>query len=90
MTGATSQTPLTAIASSPRPCGPGIGKLDEAQLERYGLPVWKTDSDVAAALGVSEKELRFFACHRSVEKVCHYVRFAIPKRSGGERIIMAP
>jgi len=63
---------------------------DEEQLRRYGLPVWKTEADVAAALGISVGELRFFSIHRSKERVRHYVTFAIPKRSGGERLILAP
>jgi RNA-directed DNA polymerase len=63
---------------------------DEAQLQRYGLPVWKTEADVALALGVSVGELRFFSIHRDKERVRHYVTFAIPKRAGGERLILAP
>jgi RNA-directed DNA polymerase len=64
--------------------------IDAEQLERYGLPVWRTEADVAAALGISEKKLRHYAIHRQRERVSHYVSFAIPKRSGGERVIMAP
>lgn len=64
--------------------------IDEAQLQRYGLPVWKTESDVAAALGITEKRLRHYAIHRQRERVLHYVTFAIPKRQGGERLILAP
>jgi len=30
---------------------------DEDQLNRYGLPLWKTEEDVANALGISLKEL---------------------------------
>jgi RNA-directed DNA polymerase len=63
---------------------------DEEQLTRYGLPLWKTEADVATALGVSVGELRFFSIHRDKERVRHYVSFAIPKRSGGERLIHAP
>jgi hypothetical protein len=63
---------------------------DEEQLERYGLPVWKTEAEVAAALGISVGELRFFSIHREKERVRHYVTFAVPKRSGGERLILAP
>jgi RNA-directed DNA polymerase len=65
-------------------------KTDAAQLQRYGLPVWATEDDVAAALGISVKRLRHYSIHRPRERVSHYVSFAIPKRSGGERIIMAP
>jgi retron-type reverse transcriptase len=63
---------------------------DEEQLERYGLPVWRTEEDVANTLGISLKELHFFAIHREREQQPHYVVFSIPKRSGGKRLIMAP
>jgi RNA-directed DNA polymerase len=63
---------------------------DEAQLQRYGLPVWKTEADVAAALSVSLGQLCHLSQHRHRETAPHYVAFAIPKRSGGERLIFAP
>lgn len=63
---------------------------DEAQLLRYGLPVWKTEEDLAAALSLSPGTLRHLSQHRHRETVAHYVTFAIPKRSGGERLIHAP
>jgi RNA-directed DNA polymerase len=63
---------------------------DEAQLQRYKLPVWKTEEDVAAALSLSIGRLRHMSQHRYRETVPHYVTFAIPKRSGGERLIHAP
>ncbi len=63
---------------------------DEEQLARHNLPAWKTEEDVAAALGVSLRELRHYSIHRDDERVVHYTTFAIPKRSGGERVIMAP
>lgn len=65
-------------------------KTDEAQLARYGLPLWRSEDDVAQALGLTVKRLRHFAIHRQRERVCHYVSFAIPKRKGGERLILAP
>lgn len=64
--------------------------LDEEQLQRLGLPLWRTEQEVAAALGLTLGQLRHFSIHREKEKVPHYVTFAIPKRSGGERLIMAP
>jgi len=64
--------------------------IDEAQLDRYGLPLWRTEADVARALDVSLKTLRHFSMHSAQERAPHYVTFAIPKRSGGERLIMAP
>lgn len=63
---------------------------DEDQLNRHGLPIWKTEEDLAGALGISQKELWFFAIHRERERQPHYVTFSIPKRSGGKRLIMAP
>ena len=63
---------------------------DEDQLKRFNLPVWKTEGDVANALGISLRELWFFSIHREKERQPHYVTFAIPKRSGGKRLIMAP
>lgn len=63
---------------------------DEEQLNRYGLPVWKDETDLAAALDISVGKLRFFSIHREKERAPHYITFAIPKRSGGERLIMAP
>jgi len=63
---------------------------DEEQLARYGLPVWKTEKALSKALGVPVGELRSFSIHRERERADHYVTFAIPKRSGGERLIMAP
>jgi len=63
---------------------------DEKQLTRYGLPVWKAEEDIAKALGISLRELWYFSIHREREQQPHYVTFAIPKRSGATRLIMAP
>jgi RNA-directed DNA polymerase len=52
--------------------------------------VWRTEEDVAAALSISVGQLRHLSQHRHRETVPHYVTFAIPKRSGGERLIHAP
>ncbi len=63
---------------------------DEEQLARYGLPLWRTEEELAAALELSPGQLRSFAAHRQRERRPDYVTFALPKRSGGERLIMAP
>jgi RNA-directed DNA polymerase len=63
---------------------------DEAQLARHGLPLWRTEDDVAKALGIPLKQLRFFAIHREAALQSHYVTFTIPKRSGMPRMIVAP
>jgi len=63
---------------------------DEAQLQRYGLPLWKSESDIAQALDLTIGQLHHYSQHRHRETAPHYVTFAIPKRSGGERLIHAP
>jgi hypothetical protein len=63
---------------------------DAEQLVRYGLPVWNNEADVAQALEVSVASLRHFSMHRAQDRAPHYVTFAIAKRRGGERLIMAP
>ena len=63
---------------------------DEAQLTRHGLPLWRTENDVAEALGIPLKQLGFFAIHREAALHSHYVSFTIPKRTGQPRIIVAP
>ncbi len=63
---------------------------DEPQLARYGLPLWHTEAALAGALEVEVKTLRHFSTHSTKDRLTHYVTFAIPKRTGGERLIMAP
>jgi len=63
---------------------------DEAQLTRYGLPLWRDEAELAAGLSLTVDQLRHLSTHRLRERVPHYLAFAIPKRSGGERIIHAP
>ncbi|GFE83767.1 hypothetical protein GCM10011487_57670 [Steroidobacter agaridevorans] len=65
-------------------------RSDDDQLRRYDLPRWASEEDIANALGISVARMRYYSIHREKERVSHYVSFAIPKRSGGERIIMAP
>lgn len=65
-------------------------RSDDEQLRRYDLPMWKSEEDIAKALDIGVSRLRHYSIHREKERVAHYVSFAIPKRSGGERIIMAP
>ncbi len=63
---------------------------DQQQLQRYGLPVWKTEEDLAAALGLTLSQLHHYSIHRQRETSPHYVTFAVRKRSGGHRLIHAP
>ena len=59
-------------------------------LAEAGLPVLATASDLAAAIGITVGELRFLAYARKTSQKTHYVRFLIPKKAGGTRLISAP
>ena len=63
---------------------------DVEQLQRLGLPAWTDEGELAAALGLTIPALRHYSIHRQRETTVHYVVFAIPKRSGGHRLIHAP
>jgi hypothetical protein len=60
------------------------------KLRARGLPALETAQDVAKAIGVSVNELRFLAYQRRTALKTHYVRFCIPKKTGGMRLISAP
>jgi RNA-directed DNA polymerase len=63
---------------------------DAAKLERQGLPKLETPEVLAQALGLSVGQLRGLCYARVVYTRTNYVRFALPKKTGGERIISAP
>ena len=63
---------------------------DVAKLESLGLPVLHAPADVAEALGLSIPQLKWLAFHSEVVRKSHYVRFAVKKRSGGERVLSSP
>ncbi|MES2264959.1 MAG: reverse transcriptase family protein [Pseudomonadota bacterium] len=60
------------------------------KLARNALPAMHHAQDLAAAMGLTLQELRFLAFERRVSRISHYRRFAMPKKTGGERIISAP
>jgi retron-type reverse transcriptase len=63
---------------------------DEERLRGYGLPRYGTAEEMAAAMGITVGELRFLAFSRKTSTISHYVRFRLPKKTGGERLISAP
>lgn len=63
---------------------------DAKKLQEAGLPVIATAEELAKAIGVEVKALRFLAFHRRVSRISHYRRFLIPKKTGGHRLISAP
>src|SRR5688572_28156302 len=63
---------------------------DVERLGRQGLPVLSSASDVAQAMGVTIGTLRFLAFDRKTSRTTHYVKFVLPKKTGGKRKISAP
>ncbi len=60
------------------------------ELARRGLPVLASPADVALALGLTVKRLRWLAYHAEAATRSHYVYFEVPKRTGGMRLLAAP
>lgn len=63
---------------------------DAAKLSAIGVPILATPADVATALGLTISRLRWLAFHSEAATVTHYVRFNVPKKSGGVRQLAAP
>ncbi|MDY6783329.1 MAG: reverse transcriptase family protein [Cyanobacteriota bacterium] len=63
---------------------------DEERLQSRQLPILGNAEEIAAAMGISVGELRFLAFNRKTSKISHYIRFNIPKKTGGDRLISAP
>ncbi len=60
------------------------------KLQRLQLPLLATPADVATALNLAIPRLRWLAFHSEATTVTHYVRFQVPKKSGGMRELSAP
>jgi RNA-directed DNA polymerase len=60
------------------------------KLQAAKLPVLASPADVAQALGISISRLRWLAFHSDASEKIHYVRFTVPKKSGGVRELSAP
>jgi len=72
----------------------GLGEAhahaDGGRLAVLGLPTVSSAPELAAAMGLSVGALRFLAYAREVSRMTHYRRFAVAKKTGGERVISAP
>ncbi|MBV6624409.1 MAG: RNA-directed DNA polymerase [Rivularia sp. (in: Bacteria)] len=60
------------------------------RLRNNNLPLCNTAAEIAAAMGITVNKLRFLAFNRKTSTVSHYIRFKMPKKTGGERFISAP
>ncbi len=76
---------LWGIASAQREAG-----INAEKLQRLGLPLLASEQDLADLLGIALSRLRWFTFDKAAETTWHYVRYTIPKRSGGTRVILAP
>lgn len=63
---------------------------DESLLRKRGLPVFDDESSLASWLEIPLSRLRWYTYGKAASRVWHYVRYVAKKRSGGERIILAP
>ena len=63
---------------------------DVGRLETHSLPVMHTAADLAGAMGIGVRELRFLSYNRDVSRTSHYRQFELPKKTGGTRLISAP
>jgi len=64
--------------------------FDAERLQSYQLLPCNTAAEIAAAMEISVGQLRFLAFDRKTSRISHYIRFKIPKKTGGERLISAP
>lgn len=62
----------------------------EERAQENELPTLDKPKQLAEALDLDIKHLRWLTYHREVATQVHYERFTIPKRSGGTRAIWAP
>ncbi len=63
---------------------------NRAALEKNKLPYFENVEDLSKAMKVSVGTIRYFAFSKKTSAVNHYTRFAIPKKSGEQRLISAP
>ena len=65
-------------------------ETDLDKLARYDLPILESEKKLAQWLGIPLSGLRWFTHDKPADTVWHYVAYTIPKRNGGERLILAP
>ena len=63
---------------------------DEASLSAKGLPVVANLEKLAELMKLDPSELLWLSYERAASTIDHYIRFEIPKKSGGHRLISSP
>lgn len=70
--------------------GQRTAQTDMDKLRGQGLPLLKSEGELAEWLGISLPRLRWYTHDRPSDSAWHYTRRAVPKKSGGERVILSP
>lgn len=60
------------------------------RLATHGLPPLTSEAELAEWLLISPARLRWFTYDRPAEQAWHYTLHRVPKRRGGQRLILAP
>lgn len=63
---------------------------NDEMLTQLGLPRLTSFTDIATVLNLEPQQLQWLVYERGDSRVDHYIRFTIPKRSGGSRLISRP
>lgn len=62
----------------------------DPRLTELNLPLLRNAEDIATQIGIDTRKLQWLCFDRKVSTVDHYIRFQIPKRTGGMRSIASP
>jgi len=65
-------------------------KANIEKLQSAKLPILAHPRDVAEAMNIPLKQLRWLAFHSDASHVTHYIRFTVAKKGGGTRELAAP
>ena len=65
-------------------------ETDTDRLAKNQLPVIDSVESLANMMSTSTGMIRYLAYNRIVSKTTHYIRFYIPKKTGGKRLISTP
>lgn len=70
----------------------GLNNLEEnaERLTANNLPSFPNIQQLATAMSLTVGKLRFLAFNRQTSETKHYIRFNLPKKTGGFRLISAP
>lgn len=70
----------------------GLNNLEEnaERLQSNNLPSFSSVEQLAKSMNLTVGKLRFLAFHRNTSETKHYIRFKLPKKTGGFRLIFAP